>query len=70
MELHLKFQPEDFNSFKTFEKAVQKQLGNNIYVGTNSLCLYFDYPTPLVSMLRPNPPQQQFEFVLESSKPQ
>ena len=70
MKLNLKFEKSDFESLRTFDKAVKKQLGNNTYVGTNSLCLYFNYPKELVAMLRPFPPTEQLEFELESSLPQ
>lgn len=69
MKVELKFKETDFENFRTFEKSVKKQLGNNVYVGTNSLCLYFDYPTSLVDMLRPYPQTKQLEFNLESSLP-
>jgi len=69
MKLNLKFNKEDFESLRSFEQSVKKQLGNNVYVGTNSLCFYFDYPKELVSMLRPFPEKEQFEFELESSRP-
>ena len=67
--LNLKFEEKDFNSFKDFEKSVRKQVGNNVYIGTNSLCLYFDYPAGLVAMLRPLPRDVQLEFELTSSVP-
>jgi hypothetical protein len=75
MKLTLTFQSKDFDSFKSFEKSVAKQLGNNVYVGANSLCLYFDYPPELVTELRPkytpNASQEElFVVELESSKPQ
>ncbi len=69
MKIHLKFNDADFESFRSFEKSVKKQLGNNVYVGTNSLGLYFDYPKELADMLRPYPPTKQLEFDLESSTP-
>lgn len=70
MKLHLTFQPSDFDTMRTFDKAVKKQLGNNVYVGTDSLCLYFDYPPGLSRMLRPYAPfSEQMEFDLESSLP-
>lgn len=69
MKLELKFNESDFDSFKSFEKSVKKQLGNKVYVGTNSLCLYFDYTKELSDMLRPYPQTKQLEFVLESSTP-
>lgn len=68
MKINLKFEEKDFENFRAFEKAIQKQLGNNIYVGTESLCLYFDYPKKLQAMIRPNPEEKQFEFELESVK--
>lgn len=69
MKLHLKFDKKDFDSMRSFEKAVKKQLGNNCYVGTNSICLYFEYPNVLSEMLRPFPKTTQLEFELESSLP-
>jgi hypothetical protein len=69
MEINLKFAEKDFDSMKSFQSAVQKQLGNNVYVGTDSLCLYFDFPKQLVAMLRPMPKDVQLEFTLKSSKP-
>lgn len=70
MTLNLNFVAEDFNSFKSFEKSVLKQLGKTVYVGTNSLCLYFDYPKELSDQLRPCCKPSQLEFTLDSSKPQ
>jgi len=68
MTLHLKFEEKDFATLKSFEKAVYRQLGNNVYVGTDSLCFYFDYPKELVARLRPSYKGNQLEFELESSK--
>ena len=67
MTLNLKFEEKDFATLRTFDKAVKAQLGPNVYVGTNSLCFYFDYPPALVAMLRPYPEKVQLEFVLEST---
>lgn len=69
MKLNLKFEEEDFENMKTFEKAVKRQLGKNVYVGTNSLCFYFDYPKELVDMIRPFPSKVQLEFNLDSCVP-
>jgi flagellar basal body P-ring protein FlgI len=66
--LNLKFNETDFDSFKAFEKAVMRQLGNNVYVGTDNLCVYFEYPKELKAMLRPYPEKKQLEFDLTSSK--
>ena len=67
MNINLKFEEKDFATLRTFEKAVKAQLGPNVYVGTNSMCFYFDYPSALVAMLRPYPANVQLEFVLESA---
>ena len=69
MKLQLKFEEADFADMRSFEKAVKRQLGNNVYVGTDSLCLYFEYPKKMWAMLRPNPEEKQLEFELESSLP-
>jgi hypothetical protein len=69
MKLHLTFNENDFNSMRLFERAVKRQCGENCYVGTNSLQVYFDYPKELIAMLRPCPTTKQLEFDLESSLP-
>lgn len=69
MKLELKFKESDLENFQLFQKSVKRQLGNKVYVGTNSLCLYFDYTKELSDMLRPYPQTKQLEFVLESSTP-
>ena len=66
--MNLKFEVKDFDSFKAFEKAVQKQVGNNVYVGSDSLCVYYEYPKELKAMLRPYAEKQQLEFTLTSIK--
>jgi len=66
----LNFNQEDFRSFRDFEKAMARQLGNTVYVGTDSCCLFFEYPPALHAMLRPYPNQKkQLEFELVSTKP-
>jgi hypothetical protein len=69
MKLQLKFEEKDYENMRAFDRAVKRQLGNNVYVGTNSLCFYFEYPKELCEMLRPFPSQKQMEFELESSCP-
>lgn len=69
MQINLKFKDADFENLRVFEKAVQRQIGANVYVGTDSLCLYFDYPRELIQRLRPLCPHNQLEFTLESSVP-
>ena len=69
MTLNLKFEEKDFETLRTFDKAVKRQLGENVYTGTDSLCLYFDFPKELVARLRPLYRGNQLEFELESSLP-
>ena len=69
MTLNLKFEEKDFETLRTFDTAVKKQFGKNVYVGTNNLCFYFDYPKELVERLRPHCTNSQLEFTLESSLP-
>lgn len=69
MKVALKFEETDFKTLRSFEDAVRKQLGPHVYVGTDSLCWYFDYPKELRAMLRPFPEKVQLEFALESSQP-
>ena len=69
MTLNLKFEEKDFENLRAFDKAVKRHLGPNVYVGTNSLCFYFDYPKELVARLRPMYHGTQLEFELVSSLP-
>ena len=69
MKLHLTFEEKDFVSLREFDKAVKRQLGTHTYVGTDCLCIYFDYPKELAAMLRPFSLVKQLEFDLESSLP-
>jgi hypothetical protein len=69
MRLRLKFEESDFETLRSFDKAVKRQLGNNVYTGTDSLCLYFDYSPELAARLRPLYKGNQLEFELESSLP-
>ena len=69
MKLNLKFEEKDFETLRTFDKAVKRQLGPNVYVSSDSLSFYFDYPKELVARLRPMYQGNQLEFTLESSLP-
>ena len=69
MILNLKFEEKDFDTMRTFDKAVKRQLGENVYTGTDNLCFFFDYPKELVARLRPMYSGTQLEFSLESSLP-
>ena len=69
MKLNLKFQESDFDSFKSFEKSAKKQIGQDSYVGTDSLCFFFPYPKTLVERIRPYSPNKQLEFELNSCCP-
>jgi hypothetical protein len=65
VEFTLKLKPADFKDFKTFSRAVNAQLGENVYVGTDMMVVPVYYSKELAAMLRPYPPQEQFEFKLE-----
>ena len=70
MKLNLKFEEKDFETLRAFDKAVKRQLGPNVYTGTDNLCFFFDYPKELVARLRPMRQEgNQLEFELESSLP-
>ena len=71
MQVQLQFQDSDFENMRAFEKAVKRQLGNNVYVGCNSLCLYFGFPKEFSAKLRPFAPKSDggMEVTLESSLP-
>lgn len=69
MTVVLKFEESDFENFRSFEKSVKKQLGPDTYVGSDSLCWYFDYPKELAARLRPLTQSKQLEFELKSSQP-
>lgn len=71
MKLHLTFTEADFENMRAFDKAVKRQLGPNVYVGSDSLCFYFDFPKELSARLRPFAPkvEGQMEFDLDSSLP-
>jgi hypothetical protein len=69
MTLNLKFEEKDFETLRAFDKAVKRQLGENVYTGTDSLCFYFDYCPEMVARLRPLYRGNQLEFTLESSLP-
>lgn len=69
MQVQLKFQDSDFETHRKFEAAVKRQLGNNVYVGSDSLCLYFDFTKELSARLRPFAPKGEIDVTLESSLP-
>ena len=52
MKLTLTFEEKDFDNFRSFEKAVEKQCGKT-YVSGTYLCWYFDLPKELQTLLSP-----------------
>lgn len=60
--MKLKFTEKDFATFRAFENAVKRQLGETTYVGTDHMVVVVDYPPALRGMLRPFPEQKQYEF--------
>ena len=61
MTLNLKFEEKDFETLRTFDTAVKRQLGKNVYVGSDSLCFFMEYPPELVALLRPLPGNGYFD---------
>ena len=53
MKVTLTFEKKDFATLRKFGEAVEKQCGKT-YVGSDSLCWYFDYPPSLSALLRPS----------------
>ena len=52
MKLLVEVEQKDFATFRKFQDPLNRQLGN-VYVGTNSMAVYFDFPPELVALLRP-----------------
>lgn len=52
MKVLLELSEKDFENMRALDKSANRQLGN-VYVGTNSMCVYFDYPNALAGLLRP-----------------
>lgn len=58
MKLHLTFEKTDFElPGSKFDDAVYRQLGNDVYVGTNSLVMYCRF-VPSVNHFFTNPPTE------------
>jgi len=53
MKVTLTFEKKDFATLREFGKALERQVGKS-YAGTDSFCLYFDYPKELAALLRPS----------------
>ena len=71
MKIELKFEPKDFETFKNFESAIKRQVGNHVYIGSNSFCLYFDYTNDMCEKLRhPLPIVGETVATVESSRPE
>lgn len=71
MKLNLLFTADDYKSLVLFEKAVRKQLGNDVHVGTQSLCVYLYFPSTFSNTFHFNAPlpNETYECELKSSIP-
>ena len=71
MKLLLEFSEKDFENLRKFGAAVEKQIGS-VYVGTDNLCAYFDYPPELAALLRPvagnSYPPEKLQIILNKLK--
>lgn len=65
MKLNLSFKEEDFFTLSTVEDAIRKQLGNNVYVGSQSLCVYLYFPANFADVFHSAP--ETYECELKSS---
>lgn len=63
---NVSFTAAELANFESFAAAMTRQVGNNSYIGTNSFCVYFNYPDVLRQALR-NPRKSTVESVELSS---
>jgi hypothetical protein len=52
MKLLVEVTEKELKNWRKFQDSLNAQLGN-VYVGTNSVCVYCDYPPELVALLHP-----------------
>lgn len=57
LKIRIVLEPKDFKDFRSFEKAIHRQLGNDrdhlIHVGTDSVAIVFQYPEKMKAALYP-----------------
>jgi hypothetical protein len=58
------FTEKDFEKLRNFQKRVNREFGENAYVGADSATIVVNYSAELKAMLRPFPLQKHFEFYL------
>ena len=62
--MKLTFTEKEFNKFRFFQDRMAKEFGDTAYVGTDNAVVLVEYSPQLKAMLRPCPPQKQFEYKL------
>jgi hypothetical protein len=66
--MNIQFQPKDFKTFRSFQEAMAKVFGDTAYIGTNHAVVVVEYSKELAAMLRPFPPSEEYEFVINQVK--
>lgn len=65
----MKFSEKEFSNLRNFQRRLEREFGENTtYVGTDYANVLVEYSTELKAMLRPLPPEQNFEFDLKHLK--
>jgi hypothetical protein len=63
--MQVTFKPKSFDRFRGVEDVLKGRFGDTTYVGTNNMTVLVEYSPKLVSMLRPFPPEQVFDYELK-----
>lgn len=68
--MNVTFKPKDFDAgnFRGVENTLKGKFGETTYVGANNMVVLVEYSPKLVAMIRPFPPQQEFEYQLKMLK--
>jgi len=66
--MNLKFTQKEFDKLRVFQNRMNKEFGENAYVGTNNACVLVEYSPKLTEMIRPLAQCNQFEYELKQLK--
>jgi hypothetical protein len=61
----LRFTEKEFSALRNFQRRMEREFGENSYVGTDYANVLLEYSPELKAMLRPLPPEQHFEFAIK-----
>ena len=59
------FTAKDFDKLRSFQKRMEREFGENAYVGTDNAVVVVNYSAELKAMIQPLAEQQHFEFALK-----